>query len=129
MSALALVGTAFCDPAFDFKWLQNATSEILSMARFKGDNNTTLYAPGGHYQGVWMRDSYYGFSSGWDQIPAEDEIDAIGSSDYLLSRPSESGTFPQSVTRDTHGVWTADYGQWGAECNTTLVSRLLSSEF
>ena len=117
---LATCGVTNALPAQDHIWLQNYTSEILHSCRKTATDGTVVYGPNGcsgkHtcYAGTWMRDSFYGFSSGWRQIPNAEE--ALESAAYLLRRaqPSMPHFLPQSVDLSGH----AAYGQHGAP--TTL---------
>jgi len=95
-------------------WLQNMTSFILKTCRLNSTDGSgvILFTPNGdhpYYVGQWMRDSYYGISSGWKVIPDSDM--ALRSADWMLVH-SQSGTgiMPQLVTPNGLGV----YGQNGA---------------
>jgi hypothetical protein len=95
------------DPAEDLAFLKNQTRYILATCRLNTTDGTgtVLYSPNGdkpYYVGQWMRDSFYGFSGGWDVIPNASE--ACRSAGYILSR-NEPGTgyMPQLVTPDGQG--------------------------
>ena len=116
---LAMACQTHAGPAEDYRWLQNYTHSILTACRRNASDGTTIYGPNGcagHgscYAGVWMRDSYYGFSSGWQQIANASE--ALGSAAYILRRSQASTNYlPQSVDPSGH----AAYGQHHAP--TTL---------
>jgi len=101
-------------PADDFAWLSNYTNYVLKSCRVltTDGTGTVLYSPNGgkpYYVGQWFRDSYYGFSGAWSEIPDPEE--AATSAAYILQRIQPGTNFmPQFVVPTGAGV----YGQWGA---------------
>ena len=101
-------------------WLLRAATICSTDGR-----NLSLLTPGFplSYSGQWLRDSYYGISSGIDLLPNLTATVAAVEWVFEHARPVD-GAMPQSV--DPHGDNNSFY-EWGQRCNQTVGAPLWRS--
>ncbi len=101
-------------------WLRVANAWLLRSASICSTDGqrVPLLTPGFPlgYVGQWMRDSYYGISSGLDLLPSLNQTVRAVEWVYRHARPVD-GCMPQSV--DPHGDNNSFY-EWGQRCNQTV---------
>ena len=101
-------------------WLRVANAWLLRSASICSTDGqrVPLLTPGFPlgYVGQWMRDSYYGISSGLDLLPSLNQTVRAVEWVYRHARPVD-GCMPQSV--DPHGDNDSFY-EWGQRCNQTV---------
>ena len=102
------------------QWMRQANAWLLRAATVCSTDgrNVPLLTPGFPlgYVGQWMRDSYYGISSGIDLLPNLTATVSAVEWVFEHARPLD-GAMPQSV--DPHGDNDSFY-EWGQRCNQTV---------
>ena len=109
------------------QWMRTVNAWLLRAATICSTDgrNVSLLTPGFPlgYVGQWMRDSFYGISSGIDLLPNITATVASVEWMYEHARPVD-GAMPQSV--DPAGQNDSFY-EWGQRCNQTVGAPLWRS--
>ena len=107
----------------DHAWLRSTTAWLVRAATITFTDGTRHLTPGypTHYNGQWMRDSFYGIKHAWDVVNSTHRADYAASLEWMLSHARADGILPQMCPpRDDplrHGR--CDYGSVSG-CNDTV---------
>lgn len=79
-------------------WIRMANIWLLRAAEIQFPDGTTHLTPGypTHYDGQWMRDSFYGISGGWGLVNATTQARWRASAEWMFSRSRSDGVMPQA---------------------------------
>jgi len=113
------------------EWLRAATAWVVRSAMIQWPNGLGVLSPGipvapgapPHYNSFYMRDGFYGVSSGWPLVNSSRHAAYQRAAEYVFARPRGDGILPASCGFDSSQRPACHYGSgpWitGLMCNDT----------
>ena len=109
-------------------WLRTATAWVVRSSIVTFRDKTQHLSPGipvspdgtPHYNGQWMRDSFYGISMGWDLVNKTMQTSFLQSAEWMFSHARKDGILPVSCQNDAENTC---YYENPYVCNDTVGSE------